>query len=124
MQIELFGLPPIEFTAEPNYFKVTLYSPRTFAKMSAQERLEACYQRRAGGVDTPGRLALDDDHAALLTALDSPCSVEELCRLMAISSFEVCRSLWAFRVIGLVQRVEPGEGEIDDEGLGDVLGEE
>lgn len=44
LQIELFGLPPIEFTAEPNYFKVTLYSPRTFAKMSAQERLEACYQ--------------------------------------------------------------------------------
>jgi hypothetical protein len=86
--------------------------------------LDACYRRRPGGEDTPGRLDLDDDHAALLTALDSPCSVEELCRLMTISSFEVCRSLWAFRVIGLVQRVEPGEGEIDDEGLGDVLGEE
>ena len=44
LQIELYGLPPIEFTAGPNYFKVTLYSPRNFAKMSARERLEACYQ--------------------------------------------------------------------------------
>ncbi|MCC8992485.1 MAG: putative DNA binding domain-containing protein [Candidatus Contendobacter sp.] len=44
LQVELYGLPPIEFTAGPNHFKVTLYSPRTFAEMSAHERLEACYQ--------------------------------------------------------------------------------
>lgn len=44
LEIELHGLPPIEFTAGPSYFKVTLYSPRTFAQMSAQERLDACYQ--------------------------------------------------------------------------------
>ncbi len=44
LQIELYGLPPIEFTAGPNHFKVALHSPRTFAKMSADERLEACYQ--------------------------------------------------------------------------------
>lgn len=44
LQIELYGLPPIEFATGPNHFKVTLYSPRTFAKMSARERLEACYQ--------------------------------------------------------------------------------
>jgi predicted HTH transcriptional regulator len=44
LQVELYGLPPIDFQAGPNHFKVTLYSPRTFAKMSARERLEACYQ--------------------------------------------------------------------------------
>ena len=44
LQIELYGLPPIEFVAGPNHFQVTLYSPRTFAKMSARERLDACYQ--------------------------------------------------------------------------------
>jgi len=44
LQIELYGLPPIEFSAGSNHFKVTLYSPRTFAKMSVQERLDACYQ--------------------------------------------------------------------------------
>jgi predicted HTH transcriptional regulator len=42
--IEIYGLPPIEFTAGPNHFKVTLNAPRTFAKMSAHERREACYQ--------------------------------------------------------------------------------
>jgi predicted HTH transcriptional regulator len=44
LQIELFGLPPIEFTSGSNHFKVTLHAPRTFAKMSAHERLEACCQ--------------------------------------------------------------------------------
>jgi len=44
LQIELYGLPPIEFTSSSNHFKVTLHSPRTFAKMSAHERLDACYQ--------------------------------------------------------------------------------
>lgn len=44
IEIELYGLPPIEFSAGANYFKVTLYSPRTFAQMSARERMEACYQ--------------------------------------------------------------------------------
>ena len=44
LQVELYGLPPIEFSAEQNHFKVTLHAPRTFAKMSVRERLEACYQ--------------------------------------------------------------------------------
>lgn len=44
LQVELYSLPPMEFVAGPNHFKVTLYSPRTFARMSVQERLEACYQ--------------------------------------------------------------------------------
>jgi predicted HTH transcriptional regulator len=44
LQVELYGLPPIEFTAGPNHFKVTLYTPRAFGKMTAHERLQACYQ--------------------------------------------------------------------------------
>ena len=44
MQMELYGLPPIRFEEDSNHFKVTLYSPRTFAQMSAAERLNACYQ--------------------------------------------------------------------------------
>ncbi len=44
LQIELYGLPPIDFASGQNHFKVTLHAPRTFAKMSAHERLEACYQ--------------------------------------------------------------------------------
>lgn len=44
LAIELYGLPPIEFVADTNHFKVTLQTPKTFAKMSVRERLDACYQ--------------------------------------------------------------------------------
>lgn len=42
--IELFGLPPLKFEEGENHFKVTIFSPRTFANMTVQERIEACYQ--------------------------------------------------------------------------------
>ncbi len=42
--IELFQLPPIEFTADANSFKVTLHAPKAFSAMSTKERLQACYQ--------------------------------------------------------------------------------
>jgi predicted HTH transcriptional regulator len=44
VEVELYGLPPIRFDAGPNHFKVTLFTPRPFAKMSPRERLDACYQ--------------------------------------------------------------------------------
>ena len=44
LEVELYGLPPMQFTAGPNHFKVTLFTPRTFAEMTPRERLEACYQ--------------------------------------------------------------------------------
>lgn len=44
LAIELFGLPPIKFEEESNHFKVTLFAPKRFSKMSAAERLDACYQ--------------------------------------------------------------------------------
>jgi predicted HTH transcriptional regulator len=43
-EVELYGLPPIKFEQESEHFKVTLFAPRTFAQMSATERLNACYQ--------------------------------------------------------------------------------
>ncbi len=42
--IELFGLPPLKFEEFENAFKVTIFSPRKFAAMSNDERIEACYQ--------------------------------------------------------------------------------
>jgi ATP-dependent DNA helicase RecG len=43
-EIELFGLPPLLLTPQENAFRVTLGAPRQFANMSADERIEACYQ--------------------------------------------------------------------------------
>jgi len=45
--VELCGLPPVAFKKSENAFQVTLYSPRKFAQMSQQERIEACYQHAA-----------------------------------------------------------------------------
>lgn len=42
--IELFGLPPLAFSALDGAFRVTLYAPRKFADMGKADRIEACYQ--------------------------------------------------------------------------------
>lgn len=42
--IELFGLPPLRFEELENSFRVTMYSPKTFADLTPSERIEACYQ--------------------------------------------------------------------------------
>ncbi len=44
LAIELFGLPPLKFEELENSFRVTIYSPKTFAQMTPKERIEACYQ--------------------------------------------------------------------------------
>ncbi|OAI16557.1 hypothetical protein A1359_07880 [Methylomonas lenta] len=42
--IELFGLPPLKMEETDSSFKVIMYSPKTFAEMTREERIEACYQ--------------------------------------------------------------------------------
>lgn len=42
--IELFGLPPLKIEEIDNSFRVTIYSPRSFAHMTDTERIEAAYQ--------------------------------------------------------------------------------
>jgi hypothetical protein len=65
-------------------------------------------------------LTLEVDHAALLRSVKDACSVEALCADSMLNDFEVCRSLWAFRVIGLVRRLEHPP-PLDDDGLEYVL---
>ena len=66
------------------------------------------------------QLTLDVDQAALLRSVKGPRDVESLCAESMLNHFEVCRSLWAFRVIGLVRRVEDSI-PLDDDGLEYVL---
>ncbi len=42
--IELYGLPPLKIRETENSFTVILYSPKKFAEMTEQERIEAAYQ--------------------------------------------------------------------------------
>jgi ATP-dependent DNA helicase RecG len=44
ISIELYQLPPPKFQAAEGAMQAILYSPRTFANMTIDERVRACYQ--------------------------------------------------------------------------------
>ncbi len=76
--IELFGLPPLKFEETENSFKVTMYSPRKFADMTNEERIEACYQHSIieyygnGGFNNTSlrkRFGMHDKQAAQISSL-------------------------------------------------------
>jgi hypothetical protein len=88
-------------------------------------------ERGCGGLGTryavvPGsealfnQLTLDVDQAALARAAKKGREVEALCAESVLNHFEVCRTLWAFRVIGLVKRLEHSV-PLDEDGLEYIL---
>ncbi|HXY41517.1 MAG TPA: DUF4388 domain-containing protein [Vicinamibacteria bacterium] len=78
------------------------------------------YVAVAGTDELFRQLTLDVDQAALLRATRQPADVESLCAGSVLNDFELCRTLWAFRVIGLVRRIQPTT-PLDDDGLEFVL---
>jgi len=78
--------------------------------------LRAVYTALPGAEPLFRQLTLDVDQAALLRAVKDEPDVEALCAGSALNDFEVCRNLWAFRVIGLVRRLEHST-PLDDDGL-------
>ena len=66
------------------------------------------------------QLTLDVDQGALLRSVKAQSAVEALCAVSVLNHFDVCRNLWAFRVIGLVRRVEQS-APLDEDGLEYVL---
>jgi hypothetical protein len=82
--------------------------------------LAARYAPAAGANDLFKQLTLDVDQAALLRAVKGLRDVESLCAESVLNHFEVCRDLWAFRVIGLIRRVEAAT-PLDEDGLEFVL---
>jgi predicted HTH transcriptional regulator len=72
LEIELYGLPPIEFSTDANSFKVTLFSPLTFAEMSPHERLGACYPHavlKYVSDDVMTNTSLPEKYTAMVSAL-------------------------------------------------------
>ena len=62
------------------------------------------------------QLTLDVDQGALLRSVKAARDVESLCEESMLNDFEACRTLWAFRVIGLIRRVEDAT-PFDEDGL-------
>ena len=86
--------------------------------------LEARYEKAEGCEAIAAKMTLPEEKLRLLTDLSGARDVETICRDSSLGDFEVCRTLWAFRVIGLVRRLDtPPQvvAEPEDDGLGSVL---
>jgi hypothetical protein len=86
--------------------------------------LSARYQRVPAYESKLRNVSLAPEKQALLTGLAQPLSVEQICAVSTLPDFEVCRTLWAFRVVGVVSRLDEASsrtGGDDDDGLGLVI---
>ncbi len=87
--------------------------------------LQSTYERVAGYEPVGAKMTLTDAQLELLTGLSEIETLDAICAGSILPSIEVCRALWAYRVIGLIRRLDvpasvPAEPE--DDGLGAVLG--
>jgi hypothetical protein len=85
--------------------------------------LAARYEAAPGAVERLAPLSISAEKAAIVTGLARPRSIDEICAESTLSHFEVCRTLWALRVIGFIRPVIPAPmaPEDVDDGLGSVL---
>ncbi len=90
--------------------------------------LAAEYRRTDDYESVLQQMNLSFEKLSILTTLHEARTVEQICADSTLADFDVCRALWAFRVIGVVRRtdavVTPQKPVIEDEGLGFVLTEE
>jgi hypothetical protein len=68
--------------------------------------LETRYERVDGYQKLMPQMTLSPDKQALLTDLATVKDLASICRGSSLPHFEVCRTLWAFRVIGAVRRLD------------------
>jgi len=85
--------------------------------------LQARYARADRYDEALRGLVLLPEKLSILTNLEGERTVDEICGDSKLGSFEVCRMLWAYRVIGVVRRMDTPapRPEAEDEGLGFVL---
>ena len=85
--------------------------------------LAARYQRVADYEARLRSVSVAPEKMALLTDLVADKTVEQICESATLPDFEVCRTLWGYRVVGVVKRLDDAAsaaGE-DDDGLGLVI---
>lgn len=85
---------------------------------------QAEYVRSEDYERTIGEMSMSFERLTLLTGLHETRSVLQICEESTLPDFDVCKTLWAFKVVGAVWRVnapseQPELG--DDDGLGAVL---
>jgi hypothetical protein len=86
--------------------------------------LTARYARGPGWEKLVGQMTLSSEQRGLIDQCDGVRDIESLCSGSSLSDFQVCQTLWAFRVIGMLRwegQPEPAQPEIQDEGLGFII---
>jgi hypothetical protein len=75
----------------------------------------------AAGPEAAHRFELSEDEQQVLGAVNGRSSVEQICSVSFLSSFETCRLLWALQLLGLVRWTESGEtAGVDQQALADA----
>lgn len=88
---------------------------------------QARYRRSADYEEVTRFMSLSFEKLSLLTSLHGESTLEAICEESSLPDFDVCRTMWAYRVVGLVRRVDPPPPVVpdeEDEGLGYVIAEE
>jgi hypothetical protein len=67
--------------------------------------MDARYERAPDYEQLLKHVSLSVDKLALVTGHEGVRDVEAICKQSTLSHFEVCRTLWAFRVIGVMRRL-------------------
>ena len=89
--------------------------------------VDALYSRSPGSERVTADMTLSPEIRAVVASLDQPRTVGDICDASPLPDIDVCRALWAFRVLGVARQLdalEPpraGSGAMDDDGLGLVL---
>jgi hypothetical protein len=88
---------------------------------------EARYKRSEGYESVAAHMTLGPEARALMDHVGTVLSVREICATSALPDVEVCRLIWAYRVIGMLALVEAApriasDVLMDDDGLASVLG--
>jgi hypothetical protein len=86
--------------------------------------LGAEYERSPEYEALLGKASVVAEKMELLADLATPRTVEAICAASTLPDFEVCRTLWAYRVIGAIRRLDQAAtigGPEEDDGLGLVI---
>jgi uncharacterized protein (TIGR02266 family) len=99
--------PAEKITLKISTPEVILEGIRQIESWSRIERgiggIEARYVRADSYEQIVRQMTLSPEQLSLLTGLDETRSVRTICDGSSLPHFEVCRTLWAFRVIGVVR---------------------
>lgn len=86
--------------------------------------LDSPYVRAENWAPVAAKMSLTDAQLEILTRMSGQTTLGAVCEGSILPSIEACRALWAYRVIGLVRRLDAPEaigGGLQDDGLGEVL---